>query len=268
MNGFVAAKGLVQGGISTAGRALEHPICRWHHRAVLRRSLFAVLVFGSIQLGAFAQDAWRPAHSRQDVALGRSFVGVVGHVADGDTIDVVRRDGRVVRIRIEGIDCPERGQPFSKAATTFTRQLVLDRTVEVYPIARDRRYDRLVARIVIGGKDVGLEVVRVGLAWHFLEYSSDRALNDAERNARQSRRGIWSEPNPTPPWVARRKSSPTEVGIALNLGNLELRANARSRVYHLPTCKNANCSSCSIQFISVQDARAAGFRPAGDCLRH
>jgi len=79
------------------------------------------------------------------------------------------RDGRSVRIRLEGIDCPERGQAFSARAKQFTSGLVFGKTVTV-KVKESDRYGRLVARVIAEGKDVSHELVKAGLAWHFKKY--------------------------------------------------------------------------------------------------
>lgn len=135
-------------------------------------------------------------------ALQAFSAHVVG-VHDGDTITVLQ--GREqTKIRLEGIDAPELGQAFGQAAKRRTSALVFARDVEIRPKEYDR-YGRLVARVVVGGEDVSLALVREGMAWHFTRYSSDQVLARAELEARRGRRGLWQEPNPIPPWDFRRR---------------------------------------------------------------
>ena len=126
---------------------------------------------------------------------------VVG-VVDGDTIDVLA--GRTqIKVRIEGIDCPELGQPYGRVARSFASDRVFGRRVEVLPKKTDQ-YGRLVARIHVGGEDVGLALLKAGLAWHYTAYSQDPEYASAERAARAARRGLWADTDPVPPWVQRR----------------------------------------------------------------
>ena len=106
------------------------------------------------------------------------FSGKCVGVIDGDTIDVLR-NGRAVRIRLEGIDCPERGQDFGSRAKQFTSGLVFGKTVNV-KVKEPDRYGRLVARVIAQGKDLSHELVKAGLAWHFKKYSSDLELAQLE----------------------------------------------------------------------------------------
>jgi micrococcal nuclease len=191
----------------------------------------------------------------------------VNRVIDGDTIEVIAADGRAVRVRLEGVDCPERRQPFTDVARNFTRQLIFDQVVEIRPFYSDRN-GRLVARVVFAGKDVSIELTRAGLAWHFTEYSSDQVLAASEQLARKERRGLWTELQPIPPWVARRRANTTvRSPLLAPAAPSTVHGNTRSRVYHSSTCSNYKCRNCTVVFEDAAAARAAGFRPAGDCLK-
>jgi len=118
----------------------------------------------------------------------------VMRVVDGDT--VVLADG--TRVRIHGIDAPERDQPFGKAATECLGQLLGDGGVAVEPVERDV-YGRLVARLWRGKLDVGKQMVRLGCAWSY----GDSYIRE-QATARAARAGLWSNPHPIPPWRWRR----------------------------------------------------------------
>jgi endonuclease YncB( thermonuclease family) len=189
-------------------------------------------------------------------------------VVDGDTLHAAVRGMGDMRVRLEGIDCPEPGQPFSQVARSFTRAFAFDRDVTLTVIDVDR-FGRLVARLTSGGRDLSLALVKAGLAWHYTDYSSDRLLAAAEQDARANRRGMWVDGSPTPPWVKRRAPSRdrTSAAPAAPMPHGPFRANVRSGVYHADRCRNARCKNCTRVFTSEAEARAAGFRPAGDCLR-
>jgi micrococcal nuclease len=140
------------------------------------------------------------------LALPAPFDGRVIAVHDGDTISVLRQ-GRSVRLRLHGIDAPELGQAFGRAAKQMTSSLVFKRDVRVVPVDIDE-YGRLVARVFVGATNLNLELVRRGLAWHYTRYSHDAALARAEREARAARRGLWADPRPVPPWVWRYSRTP------------------------------------------------------------
>ena len=131
----------------------------------------------------------------------QTFSGKCVGVSDGDTIKVLR-EGKETKIRLEGIDCPETGAPFSAKAKKFTSSLVFGKTVTVRVKETDR-YGRLVARVLADGQDVSIALVQAGLAWHYTMYSSDPALAQADKTARAAQIGIWSLRNPIPPWEVK-----------------------------------------------------------------
>jgi micrococcal nuclease len=133
-----------------------------------------------------------------------SFAAKVIAVHDGDTISVLRHGRERLRVRIDGIDCPELYQHYGRRAKQLTGDLAFGRMVTVVPVDEDA-YGRLVARIRVDGEDLSLALVRRGLAWHYKRYSSDPALANAERQARADRVGLWAQSNPVPPWEWRRR---------------------------------------------------------------
>jgi endonuclease YncB( thermonuclease family) len=134
------------------------------------------------------------------------FSGRVVAVHDGDTISV-RHDRQMTRVRLHGIDCPEGGQPFGKAAKKAASSLAFDREVRVVPQGLDR-YGRTVAVVFVGSMDLGLELVRRGYAWHYVRYSSDTRLAAAQEAARRQRLGLWVDPSPQAPWLWRASHGP------------------------------------------------------------
>lgn len=124
-------------------------------------------------------------------------------VHDGDTLSVVR-DGRTLRVRIFGIDAPERTQPYSNRSRQRAKELAEDRRVDLDVVETDA-YGRLVARVEVDGEDLGARLIEEGLAWHYRRYSDDPRYARLEAGARAARRGLWSDRTPTPPWVFRRE---------------------------------------------------------------
>jgi endonuclease YncB( thermonuclease family) len=140
--------------------------------------------------------------------LAASMEAKVVGVTDGDTLEVL--DGRKTqhKVRLAGIDAPERRQAFGArahqtlAAAVFSQRVVLD-------WHKKDRYGRLVAKVMLAGRDVGLGLVSLGLAWHYKAYEQEQTPADraryaaAELEARRSSVGLWSMRNPTPPWDFR-----------------------------------------------------------------
>jgi len=199
----------------------------------------------------------------------RGFVGVVFDanvvsVIDGDTVDVLPAgQKRRLRIRLEGIDAPERGEPFSVTATRSTRVLLFGQRARVEGRDVDR-YGRLVARISVRGNDASLELLKAGLACHYTQYSQDVLLASTESEARRAGRGFWARDAARPNCASA--SRPSARQEATSPQGLIFHGNIKSHVYHAPSCRNYNCRNCSRTFRSEADAQAAGFRPAGDCL--
>jgi endonuclease YncB( thermonuclease family) len=144
--------------------------------------------------------------------LAAALSTVVVSVSDGDTL-AVRTPSGDVRVRLEGIDCPEKHQPHGLAARWFVRSRVFvtrpdgrrsGKTVSVDERGRDRN-GRRIARVRVDGRDLSLELLRAGFAWHYRRYNHEPALAQLEADARTARRGLWADPRPTPPWEWRRR---------------------------------------------------------------
>lgn len=136
-------------------------------------------------------------------AHGREFKGQVVGVSDGDTI-TVRSGLQTVKVRLAGIDCPEKRQAFGARAKQFTSQQVFHQTVTIIPVDVDR-YGRLVAEVILpNGDSLNQALVAAGLAWWYRKYSDDEELAQLEEEARQSGRGLWADADPIPPWEFRR----------------------------------------------------------------
>jgi len=142
-----------------------------------------------------------------------TFTGRVVAVTDGDTIKVLGPGNVQERIRLAGIDAPEKRQPFGQASKQHLSDQVFDREVVVDWDKRDV-YGRIVGKILVEDQDVDLEQVRAGLAWHYKQYAREQTPTDrasyaeAENDARTAHRGLWSEPDPTPPWEWRHPPKP------------------------------------------------------------
>lgn len=136
-----------------------------------------------------------------------SWHGYVMKVRDGDSIQV-KKGGKLIEIRLYGIDAPEYGQAYSKQAKRLTRSMALKKTVTVIPKDVDK-YGRVVALIKSHGGMINSELVKNGLAWVYPKYCTDTAicpqLIRLEKKARKKRRGLWRQDDPSPPWRWRHK---------------------------------------------------------------
>lgn len=135
--------------------------------------------------------------------------GQVVRVVDGDTL-VLEVSGGRHRVRLAGIDAPERNQPWGEASTRELRRMVAGRHVVVDWEKKDR-WKRIIGVVRLADEDVNLHMVDRGMAWHFKRYAADQspAMREeyaaAETEAREARRGLWSDPDPIPPWEWRKR---------------------------------------------------------------
>jgi micrococcal nuclease len=149
-----------------------------------------------------------------------AWEGSVAGVTDGDTIKVLKA-GKEVDIRLAAIDCPEMDQPYGQAAKKFTADLVAGKMVKVWPTDTDT-YGRTVAFVFVGDTDLNKELLKAGLAWHYKRYSRNPELAKLEFQARVQKIGIWSEPDPLPPWKWKKNragDAKIEFGGSFSFGS-------------------------------------------------
>lgn len=203
------------------------------------------------------------AHVSLRTYVGRSTNAIVTSVIDGDTVHARLGEGVDIVVRLDGIDAPERGEPFSVQARNAARVLLYQKPVAIRGTDVDR-YGRLVARVSSGGIDSSKELLRAGLACHFVHYSSDAALAEAQTDARVNGRGFWKFGAEQPRCVRTSGLSAPVTASARLAGPFH--GNIQSHVYHAASCRNYNCKNCTQVFVSSEDAARAGFTPAGDCV--
>jgi len=137
------------------------------------------------------------------------LTGKIVELADGDTVTVLDERKQQHKIRLAGIDAPERKQPYADASRKHLASLVFGKNVEVRFHKKDR-YGRLVGTVFLDGSDVNLRQVNAGLAWHYKAYEREQSeqerldYSEAEETAHRLRLGLWQEPHPVPPWDFRR----------------------------------------------------------------
>ncbi len=134
---------------------------------------------------------------------GKELTGKVISVQDGDTITILQ--GKTsYKIRLQGIDCPEKSQAFGNVAKQFTSDLVFGKTVRVKYDELDH-YKRYLGEVFVGKVNLNKELLKAGLAWHYKQYSKDPVLAALEIKARAAKTGLWSDPWAIPPWEFRRQ---------------------------------------------------------------
>lgn len=170
------------------------------------RALSHVLLFLFLAVAGTAWPAWgaEPADG-----LRAPYDAIVLRVQDGDSL-IVRRVGqtRSQRLRLSGIDAPERGQPHADASRAALAALVDGERVRVLPVKKDP-YGRIVAALRLGERDIGLAMIEGGHAWYFRRYRRDlpaelrKPYERAEARAREAGAGLWGDASAQPPWDYR-----------------------------------------------------------------
>ena len=124
-------------------------------------------------------------------------------ISDGDTFTGLDSQNRQVKIRLHGIDAPEKVQAFGNVSRKALGDLIEGKTVEVQQVDKDR-YGRVVANVHVGGTHVNRELVAKGLAWRYVQYDKKGEFTQVEQAAKTARKGLWGDANPVPPWEWRK----------------------------------------------------------------
>ena len=142
--------------------------------------------------------------------------GRVAKIADGDTLTVLDESKRQHKVRLVGIDAPERKQAFGTVSRQNLADLVFGKKVDVEWSKQDR-YQRVLGKVLLDGKDINLKQVKAGLAWHYTQYDKDLQLADkrlyaeAQKAASLKGIGLWSDPAPVAPWDFRHNRPASSV---------------------------------------------------------
>jgi endonuclease YncB( thermonuclease family) len=228
------------------------------------------------------------------------FTGPVVGVLDGDTIEVLHNN-RAVRIRLNAIDCPEKGQAYAKKAKQTVSALAFGKEVTLRTHGLDK-YGRTIADVLLmNGTNVDHELVKYGWCWWYRKYApGNTVLEKLEKDAREAKKGLWVDPAPVPPWVYRKTrrgqsldlsemvplesvndvtssrgppglhATPSEAALsesATASSSYPIIGNRRSHIYHRVHCPNYSqiASHNRVSFNSAAEAEAAGYRKAGNC---
>lgn len=106
-----------------------------------------------------------------------TLTGRVVGVSDGDTITVIDNTNTQFKIRLAGIDAPEKKQAFGQVSKKALSDLVFGKQVNVEYDKQDR-YGRTIGKVLVNGTDANLEQVKQGLAWFYRKYQGDMVLDD------------------------------------------------------------------------------------------
>jgi len=196
------------------------------------------------------------------------LVSVIG-IADGDTITVLDSNQLQHRVRLSGIDAPEKQQAFADRSRQALSSRVHGKSVRV-EWSKEDKYGRWVAKVLLPppascqaacvDTDVNLELIRAGLAWHYKEYEREQPRSDrqtyaqAELVAREARAGLWSDPHPVAPWDWRH--GPVE-GVTSS-GPIR---KSRNHICHAPDMPTYSSVQIFTSFATMDACIASGGRP-------
>lgn len=134
-----------------------------------------------------------------------SFSAQVSTIIDGDTFTVIQQQKKSV-IRLYGVDCPEKAQPYGKQASQAAKALLCGKVVGIDPVDTDK-YGRTVSIVRLAdGATIQDRLVESGAGWvfdHFCRKPVCMQWKHKEKTARQAQKGLWGDDKPTPPWQWR-----------------------------------------------------------------
>ena len=136
--------------------------------------------------------------------------GKVVSVADGDTITVLDAEKTQHKIRLQGIDAPEKAQAFGAKSKQALYEMVHGKTVQV-SFEKSDKYGRILGKVLLDGQDICHQQIKAGLAWHYKKYQNQQPLVDrdaysaSETAAKSEKLGLWSDPRPVAPWDFRKR---------------------------------------------------------------
>lgn len=254
----------------------------------MTRKSFLLIAAATLLFGC-APVSTPPPHQASTEQKPPVVVGKVTKVIDGDTLEIIESGVSTRRIRLKGIDAPERNQAFAIESTRSLARLTNGKEV-IIEWEKIDEHDRLVGRVLIEKRDICLEQIRAGMAWHFKRYqheqtARERELYDrSENEARSARKGLWADSKPLEPWVVRTgqrdfrpeisEKQPAIIQPPEPQPNTQavaqtevIRGNRRSMIYHWPGCPNYDDIAMHnrVPFASRAEAERAGYRAARNC---
>ena len=217
-----------------------------------------------------------------NAANAETITGILDSVIDGATITIISK-GKVVEIRLFGIDTPDKTQAFGQVARNFTGGKAAKGELRVEPITKTKDHDgRIVAIVFVNDINLNEQILSQGFGWVYRQYCKESFCADwlkLEAVAKASHAGLWVDANPTPPWEYRQKQRNGRESKGQKLaaipsisvkiapgGSAAYHGNTAKHVFHSAACKEYNCPTCTVNFNSISEAVDAGYRPHPECL--
>ncbi|MDU1892742.1 MAG: thermonuclease family protein [Dysgonomonas sp.] len=130
------------------------------------------------------------------------LTGLLVRITDGDSVVLLTEDKQQIKVRLDGIDCPELGQPFSQKAKQFVGDICKDKEIKVHVTGKDR-YKRTLGVLYADTINVNEALLSAGLAWQY-KFNKSADYAELEQEAKVKKLNIWSESNPVAPWDYRK----------------------------------------------------------------
>jgi len=129
-------------------------------------------------------------------------------IADGDTFTLLTKEKKQIKVRLYGIDCPEKGQPISNVCKQYLSNLIFYKDVNVEDKGKDR-YGRTLGIVFVDTVNINESLLAAGMAWHYKQYDKNKEWAEMEKRARSEKKGLWKDEKPIAPWETRadRRSS-------------------------------------------------------------
>ncbi len=195
--------------------------------------------------------------------LANTIEGKLINIDDGDSFTILDQNKVQYKIRLNAIDCPEKGQEFSKKAKDFTYQFCAGKTIVAELLDIDK-YGRHIANITVNGKSLNEALLTNGLAWHYKKYNSEERLAVLENNARSKRINIWSLTNPMAPWIFRHRGE-LELLSPLGPGQVYICQSKSAKTYHNKMCMGLSKCAKGVKQIRLSEAIQSGKKECGYC---
>ena len=132
------------------------------------------------------------------------LVGELGFVPDGDSFNLLLKDKTIIKVRLKGIDAPERGQSFSLESRSALLKKLKPESFRIRHEGLDD-YGRVLGTLFVGDRNINQEMVREGLAWAYVFKGRQEAYGEEEKLARDKKLGLWGEGTPIAPWDYRKQ---------------------------------------------------------------
>jgi endonuclease YncB( thermonuclease family) len=174
------------------------------------KQLFLILIFSFHSYTSIAPTYAAPAQpGSTEAAISKKIIsGKVIGISDGDSLTLLVDGDQQLKVRLAGIDSPEKKQSFGNAAKKALSDKVFSQNIRLEVRGTDK-YGRTLGIVRLGEQDINEFMIEQGFAWHFKKYAKDQPpdeaalYSEAENVARNNKKGLWVQDDPTPPWEYR-----------------------------------------------------------------